>query len=105
MSTLYTIPLDPEFSQKFDVEINGIDLIFKIEWNDRSEKYHLYIYDSFEVPLLSGVPLNVNTELVDRFKIVGLPEFKMALVDTTLKDVEAAFDELGGRTLLMFQAE
>lgn len=99
----FEIPItltDPSF--KIRTILENVQLVFKFDWNERDIKWNLSIFDTSENPLLYSLPLNVNTELLERFEIAGLPPGLLMLYDTSGKNLEAGRDDLGDRCKLVY---
>lgn len=99
----FEIPItanDPSF--KIRTILEGVQLVFRFDWNGRDIRWNISIYDTSENPLVLGLPLNINTELLERFEIAGLPPGLLMLYDTSGKNVEAGRDDLGDRCKLVY---
>lgn len=104
MSELIEIPIetrDPSF--RIRTVLDDVEMFMQMQWNSRVERWHLDILDSNENPLLMGIPMNIDTELIDRFEIPGLPPGKLVLFDTSLKGAECGSEELGERCKLIYE--
>lgn len=102
MATL-EIPIQVgDASFKIRTILEDIQLVMKFDWNGRDTKWNVSIYDTSENPLVLGLPLNINTELLARFEIVGLPPGLMMLFDSSGKNEEAGRDDLGDRCKLIY---
>lgn len=99
----FLIPLeseDPSF--KIKTILQDIELVLRFDWNTRQEKWHISFYNSEESPLILGIPLNIDSEIIGRFKIDGMPKGKMILFDTSLKNIECGRSDLGDRCKLIY---
>lgn len=104
MADLLEIPMTAEeTSFKIRVILEGIQLILRIDWIERELRWMLSIYNAQETPLLLGLPMNINTELIERFEIDGLPPGKLLFYDSTGGSIEAGRDDLGDRAKLIYQ--
>ena len=95
MSDIVEIPTvtdDPSF--KLRTELEDVTYIIRLDWNTRVEKWHISIFDADENPLLSGIPLNVDTDLIGPLRIAGLPPGLLMLFDTRGENAEAGRDDL-----------
>ena len=98
------IPLNAdEPSFKLRTVLEDVEVVLLIHWNTRSSRWNLSIMDSTETPLLMGIPLHVDTEILERFEIDGLPPGRLFLYDLTTKSMECGRDELGDRCRLIYQ--
>jgi len=101
---IFEIPLNSEnASFKIRTILDDVEVVLLINWNDRIERWVLSIFDPSEVPLISGLPLHINTELLERFEVIGLPPGKMMLFDTTLQFIECPRDGLGDKYKLLYE--
>lgn len=111
MSQILEIPLtndEPRF--KMRTTLDGVELVLKIDWNDRAQRFQMSVYDSAETALIEGICMNVDTELLNRYLVDGLPRGKLVLFDTSLTNSEAAINDagisdLGDRCKLLYQTE
>lgn len=103
MAELLQIPIVfDESSFKIRTTLEGITLIMKFDWSTRQERWCLSIFDGDENPLIMSLPLHIDSEILSRFEITGLPPGKLTLYDTTGKHQEAGRDDLGDRCLLLY---
>lgn len=98
------IPLNlPDASFKIRTILEDVQLILRFDWCERDIRWQISIYDTSENPLVLGMPLNVNLELIERFEIDGLPPGNLMLLDTSGRNEEAGRDDLGDRCKLVYQ--
>jgi hypothetical protein len=98
------IPLvnnEPRF--KIRTILDDLELVLKFDWNDRAQRYQMSIYDSNESALIEGICLNVDTELLKRFTIDGVPKGHLVLYDTSGLHEEAGIGDLGDRCKLVYK--
>lgn len=99
----FEIPItDDSPSFKIRTILESVQVVFRFDWNGRDLRWALSIYDTSENPLALFLPMNINTELLERFEIVGLPPGLMMLYDTSGKNDEAGRDDLGDRCKLVY---
>lgn len=104
MPNVIEIPITSDFSSfKIRTELEGFKLVLKFDWNGRDERWQISISDGDEVLLIGGIPLNINTEFLERWEIDGLPPGKMILYDTSDSLVEASLEDLGSRCRLFYE--
>jgi hypothetical protein len=70
-STAYLIPLQPQ-NQEFDVSLAGVTYHLRIKWNSFSACWELYIEDSMQNPILSGVPMVTGCDLLEQYEYLGI---------------------------------
>lgn len=104
MNALLEIPL-PNNESRFKIRtiLDDIELIFKIDWNERAQRFQMSIYDASENALAEGLCMNINTEILERFTIDGLPNGELMLYDTSKTNTEAGLNDLGDRCKLIYQ--
>lgn len=66
MNTPYEIPLKPE-SQEFDISLAGVTYHIKLRWCPPNNSWILYVMDSNQNPILSGIPLITGADLLEQF--------------------------------------
>lgn len=110
MIEILEIPLintEPRF--KIRTTLDNIELILKIDWNDRAQRFQMSVFDSDENALVEGICMNVDTELLHRYLVSGLPRGKLVLYDTSKTHAEAGINagisDLGDRCKLIYQTE
>lgn len=102
MATL-EIPITlSDASFKIRTVLEGVQIFLRFDWNERDTKWQISIFDASENPLLYFIPMNVNTEILERFEIPGIPAGLLMLYDTSGKNVEAGRDDLGDRCKLVY---
>lgn len=105
MPTIFEVPItQDDASFKIRTILEGFELVLKIDWNTRIERWHVSIYNAAEEPLVTGLPMHINTELIERFEIVGLPPGRLMLFDTSGRITEAGRDDLGDRCKLLYES-
>lgn len=105
MADIINIPVSTSYGAqfKFNSELSGTNFIFLIEWNTRFERWFMSIFDTEENPLLMGIPMHVNTDLIGRFPRENLPAGTIILFDTSETEEECAYDDLGDRCILLYR--
>lgn len=103
MSETLEIPLtNTDASFKILTSLEDVEVVLRFDWSTRMERWHLSILDTSENPILMGQVMNINNELISRFKIDGLPPGQMMLYDTEGKSQECGRDDLGQRCRLLY---
>lgn len=104
MSELQEIPINfQEPHLKLRVILDNIQVVMQIDWNDEDSRWQISISDANENPLVMGLAMNINEELIQRFSITGLPLGQLVFLNTTGKDDEAGIDDLGNKCRLFYQ--
>lgn len=98
MSSLLPIVQD---SARFSVatELNDATWVFEFRWNARGAQWVMSVSDGDGNPVASGIPVVLGLPLL-RGRVKGLGGEIMAL-DTSGQGVDAAFEDLGRRVVLV----
>lgn len=100
MITLPTRTDVARYSQR--VELSGTKFLFDFEWNDRDQHWFFDVSTDAEVKLLSGIKVVVGASLISRYRDERLPAGVLEAIDTSGKQVDPAFADLGDRVVLVF---
>jgi len=85
-----------------NVELNGSVFRLEIAWNTRGQRWYLSILTSDGEMIVAGIPLVVDTPLINRFADRRLPYGLLMMVDTTGQGREPEQEDLGDRVRLIF---
>lgn len=100
MSTTYEIPLTPE-AQNFSISLAGVSYQLSLKWGTFANAWLLDIADADGAPVLSGIPLVANTDLLSPYAYMNFGGQIVALTDNAL-DVPPTYDNLGTTGHLYF---
>ena len=112
-----TIPTSTERSDYVQTTtLDGRDYIFRFLFNQREGKWYMRLADQDDVPIVEGVKLVADYNLLKRIVDARRPPGYMIAKDTTALDVDVAAGEkitaldpglpdLGGRVLLLYFTE
>lgn len=106
MPDILEIPIDNDDDSpalKMRTVLEGVEFLLEFKWNTRDLRWNISFLSSQDDPILMGIPLNINSELLERFEIDELPPGKMILFDSTGKTNEAGLSDLGARCKLLYQ--
>lgn len=104
MSEILEIPIDSEeASFKIRTSLEEKNLVLRFDWNDRSERFAISILDEDEDPIVMGMTLSINLELIARFEDDRLPPGLLMLYDSSDKNLECGREDLGKRCVLLYQ--
>jgi hypothetical protein len=67
------VPFKTPSKWQMQIEIDGIIYIFKFVWNAINEYWSMSIYDGSETPLILGVKVVNNYDLLRQIVSAGLP--------------------------------
>lgn len=88
------------------VALDGVEYIFRFDWNNREQRWYMGIKDTDEAPLVSGVKLVSETPLTFTQKYVaGLPQGEFLLLDFETGGVPPGFSDIGQRVELWYYSE
>lgn len=68
------IPFKGESKFEMQIEIDGVIYIIKIQWNSLNEYWSMSIYNRNDDPLILGVKVVNNYDLLSQYVIEGLPK-------------------------------
>jgi hypothetical protein len=100
---IYEIPLtsgDPSF--KMRTELDGDQYVLNFHWNTRDSRWYMSFYDANELPLVCGIPMLVDGDLIHRFAITGMPTGYLIFSDTSGASEECGYDDIGDRCKLYY---
>lgn len=100
MSTPYLVPLQP-MAQEFDISLAGTTYHLVLKWNTFSACWELYIEDSQQNPILSGVPLVTGCDLLEQFDYLGIGG-SLVVQSTNNPDLVPNYATLGSTGNLFF---
>lgn len=102
--SIVQIPIDNQNSSfKFRTDLEDTTYSLEFNWNNRLERWHISIRDADEVDILVGVPLNINYNILQRFRIPELPPGQLMLYDSTGQNLEATRESFGETAFLLYE--
>lgn len=87
------------------VELDGGTFTLELQWNFREEAWYLSLGDSEADPIVAGVKLVVGFPLLTRCKDSRMPRGFFQAQDTTGKNEDPGFADLGARVQLYYFSE
>lgn len=87
----------------FSVDLDGSTYFFELSWNERTSMWTLIISNAEKNVILGAIPLMVNSNLLERFKIAELPPGTLALLDLSGTNLEAGKSDLGNRCIMIYE--
>jgi hypothetical protein len=82
----------PFFTQ--DLLLDGAKYRFLFLWNTRASKWSLSIYTTSDAPLVEGIPVALDQEMLGQYHSRGIPPGELWAVDATGTLVEISRDDL-----------
>jgi len=106
MAEIFEIPTNHDESDyKIRTVLEDIELVLRIRWNGRQQRWIMDILDSAEAVLLLGIVLNTNIEFIRRFQVEGLPPGLLMLFNKSGKFDECTFEGLGDTHALLYETD
>jgi hypothetical protein len=98
------LPLSPGLPEyRFSTEIGDDSYVFDVRWNRRDQCWYLDLFEADgETAIFHGVKvvLGANLGRMHRHPLLGRGAF--VAVDTSGRSVDATFDDLGTRVLVIY---
>lgn len=99
----HVLPVDSDSaSYSFDVDLSGKLYRLALAWNTRAAWWTLDIADDADTPLVTGIRLVADTELIRLFALDALPPGSLYCVDTSGQGVDPTDTDLGSRVILVY---
>jgi hypothetical protein len=99
-SIAYLIPLIP-MNQEFDISLANTSYHLRIKWNAFSNAWILYIEDSQQNAILSGIPMVTGCDLLEQYAYAGIGG-AMIVQSTNDPDLVPSYSTLGSTGNLFF---
>lgn len=93
----------PYYSEIVDLDGENFLMVFK--WNFRDSTWYFSLYQEDETPVAVGMRLVVGWNPLRRLVGTDRPLGSIYVHDTVGTDVEAGFEELGTRVLVLYYDE
>lgn len=100
---LLVIPVDsvdPNYT--IDVSLSGGLYRLRLWWNNRSGNWTLDVLDTSDNPIVAGVVLVADWELLSHYPNPALPPGMFYCVDTSGQSLDPGYDDLGARVILVY---
>lgn len=87
----------------FRVTLDGVEYLFKLDWNDRENRWYLGLYTADEIPLAVGIKVVANWPLLRRFTGTNMPPGILIAADMSAERGESPeYADLGTRVKLLY---
>ncbi len=97
------IPVNSQLpSQKMEVAIGSVVYGLKTQWNTRESSWSLGFLSRDDVPIIDGLKMSLNYELIDRFADERLPDGLLVAFDSTGRKTKIDRFDLGDSVQLLF---
>lgn len=85
----------------FEMALEGVPYRFSFEWNSRREFWTMNIFTRTDVPLIVGIKLILNYELIRRYRR-NLPPGAIVAIDITGRLQRIGREDLGENVRLIY---
>ena len=100
---LLQIPTDPTLDNYSEsMTLQGASFTFLFEWNYRGSYWSLSIYDHAEAPVVQGVCIRCNVDMLEFVSAPGKPPGRLYAYDTSGAGTDPGMTDLGGRVVLLY---
>jgi hypothetical protein len=97
------LPVDSDdFNYTVDVALSGSLYRFSLCWNTRGEFWSLDVLDQDDSPIVAGVKLVADWELLAQFPDTRLPPGLLYCVDLSGQSADPGATDLGSRVFLVY---
>lgn len=86
----------------YRVSLSGTKYTVELRWNSRSEHWTLSLYTADGDPIVVGRRVVVGIPLFRRYRDDRLPAGTLVAVDTTDREQDPGFNDLGNRVQLVY---
>lgn len=94
----------PSFTE--ELEIDGTTYILKFNWNSRFSFWTISFYDVAQNPIVTGIKIVLNINLLAQFRAYAVPSGELRAVDASGNNRRIAQkDFVNGRLLLIYASE
>jgi hypothetical protein len=91
---MQTLPLTSDPSQRFRSSLNGVEYVFRAQWNERSGVWTLDILDgATEAPLVLGVSILIGCDMLAPFALGIGSLFALDLAASSAYATDANLDD------------
>lgn len=91
--SILVVPLTQDLPwYTFTTSLDGISYTLEVQYNVRSERWYMSIADAIGTPVVSGIPLLINRDLLAPYRTYDVPAGGMVVIDNTGADAEPTLD-------------
>ena len=100
---LLQIPTDPTLDNYSEsMTLQGTSFTFLFEWSYRGGYWSLSIYDHAEAPVVQGVCIRCNVDMLEFVSAPGKPPGRLYAYATSGAGTDPGMTDLGGRVVLLY---
>jgi hypothetical protein len=105
MATRITLPVRSDLeAYSFVANLDGTNYLLAFRFNSRSALWAMDISTAAGTPILSGIPVQTNVALTERFRWnPAMPPGSFIPIDTSGNNGDAGRDDLGNNVVLLYQ--
>lgn len=97
------IPVDRNSpDQKFSIDLEGTVYVLRLIWNSRTGRWALSIFEEDETPIITGIAVVGNFDLLKQYSDPRLPPGTIYVADQSGLAREPTDENLGGSVLLLY---
>lgn len=96
------IPFSGQASFSQEVTLDGVPYRFRFDWNEFSGAWTMSIYDRKLVPLVAGIKIVLDYELIGDYRYRGLPKGEIYAVEKTNTLRKIGRNDLGDLAYLAY---
>ena len=100
MSSIFEVPLTAQI-QSFTCALAGVTYTLKLQWNNKTNTWQIDILDIGGTPLVSGIPMVANVDLLEQYAYLNFGGMLIAQTDSD-PNLAPTFDNLGTLSHLYF---
>jgi len=87
---------------EFITTLDGVEYVFTFRYNFRSADWYMSIADDTKQPILSGIPVRVNRDLLDQYRSYPVPQGLMLCINNVNPKVEATRDSFSKDVVILY---
>lgn len=87
---------------RFFSELEGVSYSFEFRWNEREEAWFLTLGDGEGVPLVAGLRVVVDFDLLSYARGERVPSGYLFALDTQGEHIDPGFEDLGRRVQMHY---
>lgn len=97
------IPLRNDLANfEFTIDLEDSTYRFSFLWNERTQLWSFSISEIDGTPIICGIPVFVEYQVLQRFKDIRLPPGFISFYDTSGKHLNPGRDDLGDRVKMIY---
>lgn len=86
----------------FKTTLEGLVYSFRMQWNQRFNRWVMSLSDGNDQPLIQGVPVLSGPIVLEQYVTEGLPPGAILFLDTSGENIDPGRDDLGDRVRMFY---